>query len=121
MEPVPSDPKRFLPLSPLDLQVLLVLARGDLYGYAIMKEVREVSGGVLSPEIGSLYRVLARLTDAGWVAEANPPFRGEESHRGKPRKYYRLTDQGWAIAQAEVRRLEGVIRGARALGTEPAR
>lgn len=54
----------FLPLSAL-LQVLLVLSKGDLYGYAIMKAVEAQSGGILSPEIGSLYRVLARLVEAG--------------------------------------------------------
>lgn len=116
-----SEPESSLPLTPLDLQVLLVLAREDLYGYAIMKAVQEASNGVLSPEIGSLYRVLARLTDAGWVADAEPPAHQEEPHRGKPRKYYRLTEQGREVARAEVRRLEDVVRDAGDLGMEPAK
>ena len=38
------------PLSPTDFHVLMVLAEGPSYGYAIMKAVDEHSGGVVSPE-----------------------------------------------------------------------
>jgi len=110
-----------LPLSPLDLQVLLVLASGDLYGYAIMKAVEEASGGVLNPEIGSLYRVLGRLAETGWVAESDGPVEEGEIHRGKPRRYYRITDRGRDVAKAEVRRLEELVRGAPSLDPEAAR
>lgn len=113
--------RRSLPLSALDLQVLLVLASGDLYGYAIMKAVEEASSGVLTPEIGSLYRVLARLSEMGWVAESDGPREDPEVHRGKPRRYYRITDRGRDVTRAEVRRLEEVVRGAANLDPEVAR
>ncbi|MFO8174230.1 MAG: PadR family transcriptional regulator [Gemmatimonadota bacterium] len=109
-----------LPLSALDLQVLLVLSREDLYGYAIMKEVELRSDGLLSPEIGSLYRVLGRLMDQGWAAEAPPPPGAMEGGRGKPRKYYRITDAGLSVARAELRRMEEVLRQVRRLGPEVA-
>jgi DNA-binding PadR family transcriptional regulator len=121
MEPSSPRPESSLPLSALDLQVLLVLAAEDLYGYAIMKAVEEASGGVLSPEIGSMYRVLARLAEMGWVAEADGPETGGDRHRGKPRRYYRLTPLGSEVARAEVRRLRDVLREAGALGPEAAR
>ena len=101
-----------LPLSALDLQVLLVLARGDLYGYAIKKAVERESDGVLSPEIGSLYRVLNRLMNSGWVEEADARSPSEDSHRGRPRRYYRITANGSETAGAEVRRLRRVVDGA---------
>jgi DNA-binding PadR family transcriptional regulator len=110
----------FLPLSALDLQVLLVLSENDLYGYAIMKTVEEQSGGVLSPEIGSLYRVLVRLTERGWVLETDPPSEAGEGHRGKPRKYYGITELGRAVARSELRRLQEVVRHGGALGREGA-
>jgi DNA-binding PadR family transcriptional regulator len=116
-----TAPRNSLPLSALDLQVLLVLASADLYGYAIMKAVEEASGGVLSPEIGSLYRVLARLTDMGWVAESEGPQDDSETHRGKPRRYYRITERGREVARAEVKRLQEVIRDSHALDPEVAR
>ena len=109
-----------LPLSALDLQVLLVLAREDLYGYAIMKEVETRTDGLLSPEIGSLYRVLGRLMDMGWVEEASPPPGAREGGRGKPRRYYRITEPGLGVVRAEIRRMEDVLRQARELGTEVA-
>ena len=36
-------------LSATDFQVLLVLAAGDLYGYAILKAMEEDSGGAVRP------------------------------------------------------------------------
>ena len=53
--------ERTPPLSATDYHVLMVLTEEDLYGYAIMKAVEQESGGAVSPEIGSLYRILARL------------------------------------------------------------
>ena len=35
-----------LPLSALDLQILLVLSQGELYGYAIKKAVERESDGI---------------------------------------------------------------------------
>jgi DNA-binding PadR family transcriptional regulator len=115
-----DDLRRHLPLSALDMQVLLVLADSDLYGYAIMKAVEKVSRGVLHPEIGSLYRVLARLVDRGWVTEAESPEGEVEAHRGKPRRYYGVTELGREVARAEGRRLAEVARKAAGLGPEVA-
>ena len=114
------DPSTTLPLSALDLQILLVLSESDLYGYAIMKAVEEQSRGVLSPEIGSLYRVLARLAERGWVLETNSPPGAGEIHRGKPRKYYGITELGRSVALYELRRLREVVRRGEALGPEAA-
>ena len=101
------------PLSATDYHILMVLAGGDLYGYAIMKAVEEDSGGAVSPGIGSLYRILARLTSQGWVEEAPTPKEAPSEHRGHPRQYYRLTGQGRAALREESRRLEGVLQLAR--------
>jgi DNA-binding PadR family transcriptional regulator len=96
------------PLSALDFHVLLVLAAEDLYGYAIMKAVEAQSRGTVSPEIGSLYRVLARLMSAGLVVEKEPA-RDEELHRGRPRRYYRITTEGRSALHAEAERLRHVL------------
>jgi DNA-binding PadR family transcriptional regulator len=101
------------PLSATDYHILMVLAEGDLYGYAIMKSVEADSGGAVSPGIGSLYRILARLTSLGWVEEAPPPGEAPTEHRGHPRQYYRLTPAGRAALRAESRRLESVLELAR--------
>ena len=104
--------RRHAPLSATDFHVLLVLSEGDLYGYAIMKAVEAQSGGAVTPEIGSLYRVLSRLMSEGLVTETDGPA-PEESHRGRPRKYYGLTRRGLESARAEAARLDALVDLAR--------
>lgn len=69
--------------------VLAILAEGDSYGYAILKRVRELSGGALEWTDGMLYPVLHRLERSGLV-EA----RWDQAETGRKRKYYRVTDAG---------------------------
>lgn len=101
--------EELLPLSATDFHVLLVLLGGALYGYAIMKTVEEESGGRIAPEIGSLYRVLARLMGRGLVEETEAPPEGTDRHPGRDRKYYRLTARGCDVARAEAVRLQEVV------------
>lgn len=108
---MPTEPTTSL--SPTDFHVLLVLAAGDLYGYAILKAVERESRGAVRPEIGSLYRVLGRLMGLGLVDEVAAPSRARESHRGKTRRYYRLTRKGRRALQADARRLENALEIAR--------
>jgi DNA-binding PadR family transcriptional regulator len=100
------------PLSPLEFHVLLILAPAQLYGYAIKKGVEEQSQGAISPEIGSLYRALARLMERGWVEESKDPPDEGGPQRGKPRKYYCITSEGLAAAKAETRRLKVALQAA---------
>ena len=106
-------------LSPTDFHVLLVLAGGDLYGYAILKAVQRESGGAVQPDIGSLYRVLGRLMMLGLVDEVAPAAHAQEVHRGKTRRYYRLTRKGRATLKADARRLQGALELARARALLP--
>ena len=71
--------------------VLAILADGDSYGYAILKRVRELSGGRLEWSDGMLYPLLHRLERLGFVES-----RWGESESGRRRKYYRITDRGMA-------------------------
>jgi DNA-binding PadR family transcriptional regulator len=71
--------------------VLAILAEGDSYGYAILKRVRELSGGRMEWTDGMLYPVLHRLERLGHV-EA----RWEAAESGRRRKYYRITPGGRA-------------------------
>ncbi len=76
--------------------VLAILARGESYGYAIIKRVGELSGGHLQWTDGMLYPVLHRLERNGLVAS-----RWGSSAHGRRRKYYRLTKEGRAQLDAE--------------------
>ena len=90
-------------LSPLEYHVLLALADGALYGYALKEAVVEESGGALNPRAGSLYRVLARMLNRGFVEEvAQGPV---EPHPGLERKYYALRHRGRSALETETARL----------------
>jgi DNA-binding PadR family transcriptional regulator len=108
-----SDVSSFLPLSPTDFHVMLVLGSGPLYGYAILKALEEESGGAVTPEIGSLYRVIARLVTQGLVVEADAPEPPLEPHPGRERRYYRLTALGQTVMRAEAARLQDALGLAR--------
>jgi PadR family transcriptional regulator, regulatory protein PadR len=92
-------------MSPLEYHVLLAMAEGPLYGYAINDAVEAESDGTLTPRAGSLYRVLARLMTRGLLREAQP--RGaREPHPGLARRYYALTPEGRRVLAAEAFRLK---------------
>jgi PadR family transcriptional regulator PadR len=69
--------------------VLGILAEEESYGYAILKEIAERSGGRLEWTEGLLYPLLHRLERLGHV-EAN--WRTPEG--GRRRKYYAITPSG---------------------------
>ena len=83
--------------------VLAILAEGDSYGYAILKRVRELSGGRMEWTDGMLYPVLHRLERLGHV-EA----RWEVPETGRRRKYYRITSRGRTQLDEERRQWQAV-------------
>jgi PadR family transcriptional regulator, regulatory protein PadR len=92
-------------MSTLEYHVLLALASGPLYGYAVKDAVAAESAGTLTPRAGSLYRVIARLMSDSLVKEAAPA--GElPPHPGLARRYYALTASGRAELLAETRRIK---------------
>ena len=90
-------------LSTLEFHVLLALAEGPVYGYAIKDAVESESSGTLTPRAGTLYRVLARLMARDLVTEAEPTEEAEP-HPGLARKYYGLTPGGREALANEARR-----------------
>ncbi len=99
--------------------VLAILAEDESYGYAILKRVRDLSGGDLEWTDGMLYPLLHRLTRLGYVTTEwrTPP-------EGRRRRYYAITDDGRrALADQQrqwmtvTRALGGVWRGSSALPT----
>ena len=83
--------------------VLSILAEGDSYGYAILRRVRELSGGAIEWTDGMLYPVLHRLERLGHI-EA----RWEVAETGRQRKYYRLTPSGREQLAEERRQWQAV-------------
>lgn len=69
--------------------ILSILSEGENYGYAIIKRVHELSGGVLQWTDGMLYPVLHRLENQKLIQS-----RWRESQTGRKRKYYKIRRQG---------------------------
>lgn len=69
--------------------VLGILAEGDLYGYAILKRVSELSGGGMHWTDGMLYPLLHRLERLGYVSSS-----WGTSEAGRRRKHYAITPAG---------------------------
>lgn len=109
------DPRRHLPLKPVDLQLLLALAERELHGYGLVQAIAERTDGLVTLEPGNLYRVIKRLLDAGLVAESE--HREAPDLANERRRYYRLTALGGRVAAEELRRLQALVSspGARAL------
>ena len=97
-----------LPLSSVDLHILLVLIDTDLYGYALLERIGEDSDGQVTMDLGALYRALARLSRDGLVEEVAPPADAEVAP-GRPRRWYGSTELGARVARAEVRRLRALV------------
>ncbi len=83
--------------------VLAILAEADSYGYAILKRVRELSGGRMEWTDGMLYPVLHRLERLGYI-EAY----WQVAESGRRRKYYRITREGRAQLAEERRQWQAV-------------
>jgi len=83
--------------------VLAILAEEDSYGYAILKRVRELSGGQLEWTDGMLYPVLHRLQRLGYIAA-----RWETAENGRRRKYYGITARGREQLAEERRQWQAV-------------
>lgn len=92
------------PLKPSDFHILLCLTDRPRHGYEIMKAVERESDGRVHLEVGTLYRVLARLLSEGLIAEGGMDGR---------RRNYRLTPAGRRTVEAEARRLAGLVQSLR--------
>ncbi|MGB0033957.1 MAG: PadR family transcriptional regulator [Candidatus Acidiferrales bacterium] len=100
-----------LPLTPAMFHVLLSLADGEKHGYAILKEVALRTGGKVQLSAGTLYGIIKRLNEEGWIVESGK--RPSAVFDDERRRYYRLTELGRRVAMAEARRLEELLVMAR--------
>jgi DNA-binding PadR family transcriptional regulator len=99
------DPLSFLPLSPAMFYVLVALADGRTHGYAILKDVEQLTSGEVRLSTGTLYGIIKRLLADGLVHE-----RQIDDPR---RRAYQLTTFGREVAKAEATRLEQTLAIAR--------
>ena len=108
---------QLLPLTPAVFHILLALADRERHGYAIMQEVMLMTQGKMRMGPGTLYGSIKRMLEANLIAEsAERPDPDLDDER---RRYYRLTDWGRRVLDAEAQRLSflvGIAQTKRILG-----
>src|SRR4051794_15809361 len=85
--------------------ILVALLDGPLHGYAIIKRAEEQSGGRVRLAVGTLYGALDRLAGNGTIVVDR-----EETVDGRPRRYFRITDEGIHAVTQEAMRMEQAAR-----------
>ncbi|HJO38365.1 MAG: PadR family transcriptional regulator [Vicinamibacterales bacterium] len=80
----------------VELLVLALLCDRPRHGYEIGKLIEQRSGGRLRFQISSLYPILCRLEERGWI-----DGRWIEKPGERRRRYYRLTKRGVAALAVE--------------------
>jgi DNA-binding PadR family transcriptional regulator len=118
---MPTDAHSFLPLTPAVLHILLALAgeRQGKHGYAVAREVEEVTAGHMRMGPGTLYGSIQRMIDSRLIEET-PVTRKSASDEDERRRYYRLTPLGRRVLELEVARLDAVVAIARSKQLLPA-
>ncbi len=110
-----SSDNKTKPLTEPVLFILLSLTEKPQHGYALMKDIGELSHGRVSLTTGTLYGALHRLLKDGWIE------RFEQEETSRDRQAYRLTRNGRAQLYQEMERLKELTRiGATRLRTNEA-
>jgi DNA-binding PadR family transcriptional regulator len=102
---------QFLPLNPLEFQILLVLMSGVVHAYQIVRKVEEAQPSWNRILPTNLYRRIWRLADLGLLEEVPGEERSE-----RPRKHFAITALGKRVAVAEMERLKGLVLEAESVG-----
>ncbi len=102
-----NNPKEFLPLKPLDFQVLTALAKRELHGYGIVQATKVQFPDQPALELGSLYRIISRMLDQELICEVPPPATCPADR--KTRRYYTITRLGLSVIRAEAARMRALL------------
>jgi DNA-binding PadR family transcriptional regulator len=101
------DLRQHLPLTEVTFYILLSLVSGEKHGYAIMKEIQQLSDDRVVLSTGTLYGALKRLLEAGWIERVESPVLDESARETKA---YQLTVLGERVLEAETTRLRRLVQ-----------
>jgi DNA-binding PadR family transcriptional regulator len=111
-KPQPPAVGDHLPLTPAIHHILLALVDEERHGYGIMLEVSRLTGGTTRMGPGTLYGTLKRLLNTALIEEADE--RPDPALDDERRRYYRITQLGRRVLQAETARVSVLLDAARA-------
>ncbi len=104
----------YLPLHPLEFQVLLALMNGVAHAYHIVRQVetRQPAWNRILPT--NLYRRIWRLAGLALIEEVQG-----DGDTERPRTHFAITALGRQVAAAEADRLRGLLLEAETVGVIP--
>ena len=73
----------------IDILLLSLVNQRDMYGYEMVKTLKELSGDLYEMSEGTLYPALKRLENKGWLRSY-----WQSSETAGRRKYYQITKDG---------------------------
>ena len=106
-----TDPLSHLPLTEPTFYILLSLVPGKKHGYAIKKDVKDLSSERVNLSTSTLYTAIGRLLDMELIERFSAS--DDEASPGLPRKLYVLTELGKRVLEAETDRLQEMVQDAR--------
>ena len=92
----------------LEMCILFQISKREMYGYEIMKIIKEAF-----PEVheATIYTILRRLNSDGYTET----YFGDTSN-GPQRKYYKITNFGSENLNININEFEGIVKSVRNLG-----
>jgi len=94
----------------LEMCILYKLKDEELYGYELMKSIRQVFPDVYE---GSIYTILRRLNTTGYTQVTQ-----KKSLNGPARKYYAITQSGLEYLNQMLKEWKAVVNSVSALGIQ---
>ncbi len=107
---MPHDARKRAALSEQAFLILLSLAPGPKHGYAILKDVEDLSQGEVLLGTGTLYGALKRLMGQALIERVPDPIPNETA---RERNAYALTQEGRRVMQGEAARMDALLEAAR--------
>lgn len=104
-------------ITPIVFHILIALAGQDRHGYSIMQDISARTDGRIKLSPGTLYGAIRRLLHEGLIVELDQ--RPTPENDDERRRYYRLTESGYAAAREEATRLARILGQAKESGLIP--
>lgn len=105
-----SEVSKQLKKGVIEILILGLLSEERMYGYQLIQELDARSNGIFKMKEGTLYPVLYRLEDSGYIESF---WEQEPDRRSVPRKYYMITDEGAKALENMKQELETLIYAVR--------
>src|SRR5579884_1809769 len=102
-----------VPLTPAVFYILLALSIKERHGYEIMKQVQKDSDNQVKMGPGTLYGSIKRMIADKLIVEAEE--RPDPKLDDERRRYYKITEQGRQMLNAELKRFERALKVARSV------